>query len=178
VDARDKIRQVARLFDIPTSSLSDHVNGRTLTRKRGPTSVMTPEEESQLVQYAMKMADLGYPLNLGQLKIKVAEMTQDRPTPFIDGVPGGSWVKWFRRRHPDLILRSSQGLEIARAKGLCPVNVATFSDNLRELYDEHHYAPSHIWNCNETGAQAGRSNGGHVLNKRCKERALYYPEES
>jgi hypothetical protein len=35
----------------------------------------------------MKMADLGYPLNLGQLKIKVAKLTQEHPTPFPDGVP-------------------------------------------------------------------------------------------
>lgn len=126
MDARGKIRQVARLFDIPASSLSDHVNGRTLTWKKGPTSILTPSEESQLVQYAMKMVDLSYPLNLSQLKIKVAEMTQDCPTSFTDGVPGGSRVKWFCRKHPDLTLRSSQGLEIARAKSLCLVNVATF----------------------------------------------------
>ena len=30
-----KIREVARYFGIPASSLSDHANGRTLTRKRG-----------------------------------------------------------------------------------------------------------------------------------------------
>jgi hypothetical protein len=30
-----KIREVARYFDIPASSLSDHANGRTFTRKQG-----------------------------------------------------------------------------------------------------------------------------------------------
>jgi hypothetical protein len=85
MDVGGKIRQVDRLFDIPNSTLSDHMNGRTLTWKRGPAGVLTLEQEPQLVQYAMKMADLSYLLNLGQLKIKVAEMIQDCPTPFIDG---------------------------------------------------------------------------------------------
>lgn len=39
-------------------------------------------------------------------------------------------------------------------------------DNLRELYDKHHYALSHIWNCDETEAQGERSGGGRVLNKK------------
>ena len=45
-----------------------------------------------------------------QLKAKVAEITQDKVTPFKNGVPGYSLVKWFRLRHPHLVLRVPQGL--------------------------------------------------------------------
>jgi hypothetical protein len=45
------------------------------------------------------------------------------------------------------------------------VNVATFYHNPRKLSDKHHYAPSHIWNCDEMKAQVGRSGGGHKLGK-------------
>jgi hypothetical protein len=158
-----KIREVARHFDIPASSLADHVHGRTLTRKRGRGGVLTDVEEHLLVDWMLKMANLGYPVNMGELKAKVFELTQTRPTPFTDGIPGSSWVKWFRRRHPYLTLRSSQGLELARARGMCPENVSTFYENLKLLYTQHNYAPDHIWNCDETGAQAGRSGGGRVF---------------
>jgi hypothetical protein len=166
VDAGGKVRAVARYFDIPHSSLSDHVHGKTLTRKKGRAGVLTVQEEEELLQYCFKMVDLGYPLTLCQLKLKVSELTQDRWTPFNDGIPGSSWVKWFRRRHPNITLRSSQGLEIARARGLCPANVATLYGNLASLYAEHSYAPDHIWNSDETGAHAGRSGGGRVFARR------------
>ena len=89
VDVGGKIRQVYRLFDISALALSDHISGRTLTWKRGPAGVLTPEEEPQLLQYVMKMVDLGYPLNLRQLKIKVIEMIQDCPISFTNGFMEG-----------------------------------------------------------------------------------------
>ena len=38
--------------------------------------------------------------------------------------------------------------------------------NLCSLYEEHHYPPSHIWNCDETEAQAGCNGGSRVFAKR------------
>jgi hypothetical protein len=58
----------------------------------------------------------------------------------------------------------SQELDAGRARGLCPSHVATFYDNL-ELLLTRGYEASHIWNCNESGAQAGRNGGGRVLAK-------------
>jgi hypothetical protein len=157
VNLGGQIRTIAKLYGIPPSSLVDHINGRTLTRKRGREGVLSAAKEAQLVDYVLKMVELGYPLSLGQLKIKVAKLVQFRPMPFTTGVHGGSWVKWFRRRHLELTFRSSQGLDIAHSRGLCPENVATFYHNLRTMYEEHQYPPSHLWNCDETGVQAGRA---------------------
>jgi hypothetical protein len=109
------------------------------------------------------MAALGYPLSMGQLKLKVATMVQDRPNPFTNGIPGKSWLYWFRWRHPKLVLRSSQGLDISRARGMCKENVDTFYHNLEQLYAQHGYTPDHIWNSDETGAQAGKSGRGRVF---------------
>jgi hypothetical protein len=139
VDLGEKVQQVARLFDIVASSLFDHINGKTLTRKRGQGGVLSVSEEEELVAYTMKMADLGHLLSVGQLKIKATEITQERPTPYVGGVLGTSWLKWFRHRHPELTLRSLQGLEISRTRRLCPENVASLYHNLRNLYEEHHY---------------------------------------
>jgi hypothetical protein len=65
--------------------------------------------------------------------------------------------------HPELTLCAAQGLEHTRAKGLCPQSVQSFYTNLEKLYAIHHYSPSRIWNCDESGAQAGRNSGGLVL---------------
>ena len=83
-------------------------------------------------------------------------------TPFKNGIPGESWLKWFKNKHPQFIARVAQGLEMGRAKALCPINVATFYDNLENMYTINGYAADHIWNVDESGTQSGKE-GGKVL---------------
>jgi hypothetical protein len=49
---------------------------------------------------------------------------------------------------------------------MCPENVTSFYDDLKLLYTQYNYAPDHIWNCDETGAQAGHTGGGRVFARR------------
>jgi hypothetical protein len=163
VDAGESIRSTSRCFGIPPTSLRDHIYGRSIGRKRGRQGVLTAAEELELVEYILKMQDLGWPMTIGLLRLKVAEICQDRSNPFIDGIPGQGWLRWFRRRHLELSLRASQGLEVNRARNLCPQNVASLLGNLQILYAEHSYPPDHIWNCDESGAQAGRNGGGTLV---------------
>ena len=157
---------MARHYRIPTTSLCDHVIGKTISRKHGKSGVLSLEEENELVKWILKMQTLGHPINLSQCRLKVAKITQDRDTPSTKGIPSPWWVKWFKIRNPTLTLRVAQGLEQCRAKGLCLVNVASLYDNLLDTYTRHKYPATHIWNCDESGAQAVRNGGGHVLAKR------------
>jgi hypothetical protein len=74
-----------------------------------------------------------------------------RQTPFKEGIPGAGWLRWFWKRHPEISLRTSQGLDLGRAKGLSPDHVSTFYENLEGLLAKGCEA-SHIWNCDESGA--------------------------
>jgi hypothetical protein len=163
VDAGESIRSASRLFGIPATSLRDHMYGRTVGRKRGRQGFFTAPEEAELVQYILKMQDLGWPMTIRLVRLKVAEICQDRSNPFTHGILGQGWLKWFKRRHHELTLRSSQGLEVNRAKNLCPQNVVSLYGNLQILYAQHCYPLDHIWNCDESGAQAGRNGGGTLV---------------
>ena len=92
VEGGGKIRAVARNFDIQASTLADHVNGRVLQRKKGPPTVLTQSEEKALEEYILKMQEYAYPLSMDQLRLKVAEMVQERVTPFRDGILGNGWI--------------------------------------------------------------------------------------
>ena len=116
VERGGRIRTIARHYGIPASSLRDHLYGRTVCRKRGRQGVLTNKEEEELENYLLEMQNLGYPLTIAQLQLKVAEITQTRVTPFRDGIPGAGWLRWWGRRHPNLVLRSTQGLETNRAQ--------------------------------------------------------------
>ena len=114
--------------------------------------MLTAEEEHDLVGYLDKMIALGHPLNPSQLKLKVAEITQERVTPFKNGIPGESWLKWFKNKHPQFIARVAQGLEMGWVKALYPMNIATFYHNLETMYTINGYVADHIWNVDKSGA--------------------------
>ena len=162
VEAGELLCAAANFYGIPKTSLSDHVHGRTRTRKRGPAPVLKQEEEQALESYLIKMADYGHPLTTEELRLKVALLTQGRITSFKDRIPSNSWFIWFKKRHPNLTTRQSQELEYSRAKGLCAEKVASFYQNLQQLYDKHKYPLENIWNYDESGAQAGKTEGGQV----------------
>ena len=96
VESGKKIRAVSRFYDIPYSTIADHLHGRILTRKKGPPIVLTKSEEKTLEEYILKMQEYGLPLSMDQLRLKVAEMTQQRVTPFRDGIPGNGWLKCLK----------------------------------------------------------------------------------
>jgi hypothetical protein len=83
------------LARIPTSSVRDHYIGKTKGRKRRPAGILTPGEEADLKTYLLKMHSLSHPLTRDQIKLTVARITQSRPTPFINRIPGNGWMRWF-----------------------------------------------------------------------------------
>ncbi|CAK9198581.1 unnamed protein product [Sphagnum troendelagicum] len=104
------LRQAARFYNIPASSLFDHMTGRITKRKYGPQGVLSDEEEASVVKWVLKMKEDGQSVSVQQLKLKVAEITQSRPTPFTKGIPGDSWWNLFKRRHPDLSIGVTEGM--------------------------------------------------------------------
>jgi hypothetical protein len=155
----------AALYDILRTSFCAHLAGTVLSRKRGAAPILIEAEEQQLVQYVIAMQELGFPLTILQLRLKVAMMTQGRDTPFTNGIPGPGWLRWFKRRHLELSMRVAQGLDANRARSLCAKNVSNFYENLSSLYAKYEYSPSQIWNCDESGVQVGRNGGAYVLAK-------------
>jgi hypothetical protein len=102
IEGGTKILTAAKAVNIPASSVRDHLFGKRKGRKRGRERILNDEEENDLKNFLQRMQNSGHPLTPAQLKMKVAQLTQTRPTPFVDGIPGKSWMKRFRRRHPDL----------------------------------------------------------------------------
>jgi hypothetical protein len=86
--------------------------GKTKSRKHGPASVLIVEENQVVVAWVFPIQEVGLSISLQQLKMKVAYLTQTRPTPFQGGVLGSSWWYWFKRRHPEFNIHQVEGLDI------------------------------------------------------------------
>ena len=103
------IHAFAKKHGISAPIIHYWINGLTNTKRRGPVTVMTKEEEDEVVEWCKEMAQLGHYLELIQLKSTVAQICQGRPNPFKDGFPGKSWWSEFKKRHLDLVLRTNRG---------------------------------------------------------------------
>ena len=156
------LREASKLYRIPTSSIRDHLYGKTTSRQKGIKPVLTPYEEKKIVDYVFKMQDRGHPLIAAELRLKVATATQTRSTPWsARGISSKGWLCKFCSRHPEISSRRSQGLEVARAGALCSITIENLYANLERLYTD--YPPTHIWNCDESDVQVGRAGGATVL---------------
>ena len=124
------IRASAKKLDIAASNIYYWINGLTNTKCRGPITVMTEEEEDEVVEWCKEMAQLGHGLELIQLKSIVAQIYQRRPNPFKDGCIGNSWWSGFKKRHPDVVLHTTDGLDRDGSLNLRPPIVSKFYNTL------------------------------------------------
>ena len=102
--------EVCKHFNVPRSSLRGHMMEKTKSRKIGPTRMLSTNEEHAFCTYIDDMAKCRFFLTPTEVKIIVGQMTEVRNTSFKNGVLGPFWLRWFKNRHPKLILRTFQGL--------------------------------------------------------------------
>ena len=163
LNAEYTYEEVLIAFGIPRTTLRDHYLGKRTSRKMGDKGMLSKEEDDALCKYILDMVEIRLPLSPNQVREKVAEITQERPTPFTNDFPGRSWLKWFLHRHPEISLRSPQGLDQKRARALNPNTTRRFYENLSKLYEEHQYKACQVWNLDENGAMANRNGHARVL---------------
>jgi hypothetical protein len=70
--------------------------------------LLTKEGDKTIVEWPLVMQEYGLSITIQQLKLKVVEITQTRPTPFKDVVPRNSWWKWFQKRQPNISIRQAE----------------------------------------------------------------------
>ena len=64
---------------------------------------------------------------------------------------GKDWALNFRKRHPELALRSPESTSIARARAFNKEAVALFFNLYENLHDKYHFKAERIFNLDETG---------------------------
>lgn len=62
------VSEASKLYNVPRSTLWDKYRGRVpVERKMGPDTILTEEEEKQLVKWMFEVAKLGFPVTKHQL---------------------------------------------------------------------------------------------------------------
>ncbi|KAF9412963.1 hypothetical protein HW555_008660 [Spodoptera exigua] len=112
------ISAAAKIYNIPYSTLSYKVHGKTLFKRRmGPESYLSTEQENVLVLWILEMAKAGFSVTVHQLQDSVCKLVAklNIETPFKNNRPGRHWYESFKKRHPEISLRTSQNLTESRA---------------------------------------------------------------
>jgi len=83
------LRKVSKSWDM--SSIIDHLNRKTRSKKMGSKGVLIEEKKCCNDEVDLRHARMWLSISLEQLKMKVTKLTQTKDTPFRNGILGNSW---------------------------------------------------------------------------------------
>ena len=147
----------AKHYKIPRETLRSRVTGKvSLNAKTGRPTTLTTDEEAEIVETCQVFAEWGFGLRKDDVKAVVADFcrTMRRKNPFKQGMPGDDWWAGFMCRHPALVRRKPQALQMVRAQ-CSRVEVVNhwFIECLKPTLDSlnlHHH-PERVFNVDEVG---------------------------
>lgn len=153
-----KMYKAAMKCNVPKTTLSRKIHGyENVGARKGPSTVLTQEEEDDLVTWILYNAAHGEPVSKRKLLdcVKKYVISKNRKTPFTNGRPGKHWYQSFMKRHPNLSERVAQSLTKARAS-VCEQDIRTWFSKIKENHEKKHLLnipPERIFNLDESAFQ-------------------------
>ena len=146
-------RQAEAAYEVPKSTIADHLKGFSKTNKLGRPALLTNDVEIGLVHAINKMADWGFWNSDGELKIIIHDyLISTNQKIFKNNYPGKTFFKLFKQRHHNILSsRIAQNLPLNRAVALNSLNLDEFFQTCRKYYDylEMHDKPQNVYNVDE-----------------------------
>lgn len=164
-DPQYSARQAEQDFGIPRSSLgrrlqgicgvvysdfmlpSTFLGGKSRREAHVGEQLLTEAQEEILAKWVKIQGRRGIPMTYASV-MQCASAISGKQT-------GGSWPKRFCKRHPNLKMKRTTGLEKARAKALNQFAVNGFFDMLTDVMQEFNILPENLYNMDEKGLQLG-----------------------
>ena len=120
---------------------------------------LTPEEENTIVDYAINMVDMGWPLSLQRMKEHAEEVCQGHHSETFPGL-GKNWMKCFAERHQKRLKPYwSCSLDESQARAGNPTMKKAFFNLLEETIKgeegDEPVADELIYRADESGIQEG-----------------------
>ena len=139
--------------------------------KPGQATVFSKEEENELVDYVVQMANMGFGLTRGDLQL-TAYCLAERPGkshPFLNEIVGRGWLEEFLARHPKVILQSTQPLSYSRAVSANPDAISDHFAKLGSMYARLNILskPMQIYYVDECGVSVVHKGGKRDWRKEC-----------
>lgn len=154
------IKRAAENFGIPRKTLERRLKRNDPSKGRmGPDSLFGQENERKLVKHIKKMQKSGFPSLVDDVRRAAYFFAEQLKLPHKFNKEkeraGYDWFNSFLRRHPDLSLRKTEGVSIARGQGMNREDVGNHFKRLEACLEENGLfnKPGCIYNVDETGLQ-------------------------
>ncbi|XP_023311994.1 uncharacterized protein LOC111692299 [Anoplophora glabripennis] len=165
VNNGSSIKEVARNFSIPFSTLQRHVaRARVLADNESfewkpnltVRQIFSAEQEQMMANYLQKCSRMHYGLtstDTRKLAYKYAKaLNLNIPNKWDEEEKAGrEWLFGFLRRNPNLSLRTPEATSLSRSTSFNKHNIGQFFDNVQNVYERFTISAADIWNCDETG---------------------------
>lgn len=149
-------RQASKDFQIPQSTLSDYVRGRSnQDSKPGAKPILPPEIENMIAEKCVQASERGFGVSKQQLLSRVGHIAKAQNLPKIKsktGMPGQAFWSGFKTRHPEITLRTPEALSTVRSRGVNPTQIGKYFVDLHHILHNFnlHDRPYAIWNMDES----------------------------
>jgi len=153
--------EASRVFNVPQKTLQRYVknwqksSSETVKTKLGRKQVLPCEAENDLAEHCPLMERKIFSLTMADI-MRLAYQLAVR-----NGIKnqfckrnekaGRKWLKNFLRHHPQISVRTPEGLSPSRARGFTPGSVAQFFEIYKPAMDNIKHNPARLYNCDKTG---------------------------
>lgn len=157
---RCTVRQAAKEFGVPKSSLGDRVSGRVMPGSRsGPAQLIASADEQLLVEFCLYVSKHGFPLTKQQVVSFASSIYKRQHRRVAVSKLGQTWWLNFRRRQEKhIIIQPADSVVHGRTACARKEAVDHFFCLLNTVMDTHGLRdrPHQIHSCSEAGFQLGR----------------------
>jgi hypothetical protein len=176
-DEITSIREAARRFDVPYSTLRDRRHGHIFhVDIRANGHKLTQNEEESLEKWILSMDDRGSAPRPSMVADMANLLLSRRGETPIQTV-GVNWTTTFVKRHPNLSYRYSKRYNYERAKNEDPKVIQAWFDLVQKTILQYGITSADIYNFDETGFAMGLTATAKVITRAeyCGKRALLQP---
>jgi len=150
------VREAARLFNVPRSTLQARYKGRLQrSYKRAHNTKLSETEESTLRDWIISMDKRGCPVRPSMVELMANCLLAKRDSIDLPPTVGKNWVCNFLKRQQDLKTRYIRKYNYERALCEDPTIISGFFHNIERAFIEYGIAEDDIWNFDETGFVMG-----------------------
>ncbi|ODM20017.1 hypothetical protein SI65_05003 [Aspergillus cristatus] len=149
------IREAARLYDVPQTTLQRRLNGSTNRAEKQVNGLkLTKEEEESLVQWILSMDQRGAAPRPSHVQDMANILLSNRGSSNVQPI-GQNWVYKFIKHHNQLKTKFSRRCNYQRAKCEDPKLIKEWFDRVQIIIMQYGIAYEDIYNFDETGFAMG-----------------------
>jgi len=148
------VRKAADAYCVSKSTLQDRISGRVAFGAMSvPPKYLTDGEEEELVNFLVGSASIGY-ARIRKQVIALVQSVMSRKG--LNVVVSHGWWESFKRRHPNITVRTAEHLSYCRTVACSPEILDNYYDLLEQtLVDNKLFdSPSQIFNMDATGTRS------------------------